>query len=106
MGRGLVYSGDCGRPDDLLPLLRRGDTLLCEASYGPGPVVEGPNHLDSPGAARAARDGGASALVLTHILDGMDVAATRRAARAVFDGPVVVARPGLTLDVTQGTGPG
>jgi ribonuclease BN (tRNA processing enzyme) len=96
---GLVYSGDCGRPEDLLPLLRRGDTLLCEASYGPGPVVEGPNHLDSPGAARAARDGGARMLVLTHILDGMDVPATRRAARAVFDGPVVVARPGLTLEV-------
>ena len=31
---GLVYSGDCGIADDLLPLIRRGDTLLCEASWG------------------------------------------------------------------------
>ncbi|MDQ3554179.1 MAG: MBL fold metallo-hydrolase, partial [Chloroflexota bacterium] len=33
-GPGLVYSGDCGRPEDILALVRRGDTLLCEASWG------------------------------------------------------------------------
>ena len=32
--RGLVYSGDCGRPEDLLALLRPGDVLLSEASFG------------------------------------------------------------------------
>ena len=33
-GPGLVYSGDCGRADDVLPLIRPGDTLLSEASFG------------------------------------------------------------------------
>ncbi|MGH2513455.1 MAG: MBL fold metallo-hydrolase, partial [Candidatus Limnocylindrales bacterium] len=33
-GPGLVYSGDCGRADDLRPLLRPGDCLLSEVSFG------------------------------------------------------------------------
>src|SRR3712207_8500480 len=35
-GPGLVYSGDCARADDLLPLIHEGDTLLCEAAFGAG----------------------------------------------------------------------
>jgi ribonuclease BN (tRNA processing enzyme) len=38
---GLVYSGDCGRADDLRPLIRPGDTLLTEVSFGAGPVPDG-----------------------------------------------------------------
>ena len=38
---GLVYSGDCGDADGLRPLLRPGDTLLSEASYGADPVADG-----------------------------------------------------------------
>ena len=37
-GPSLVYSGDCGRSEDLDPLIHPGDTLLCEVSFGPGPV--------------------------------------------------------------------
>ncbi len=40
-GPGLVYSGDCGRADDLLPLIHEGDTVLCEAFWStrdPSPV--------------------------------------------------------------------
>src|SRR5450759_4923326 len=40
-GPGLVYSGDCGRADDLVPLIHPGDTLLCEASFGAGTVPLG-----------------------------------------------------------------
>ena len=43
---GLVYSGDCGRAEDLDALARPGDTLLCEVSFGPGPVDPGALHLD------------------------------------------------------------
>jgi ribonuclease BN (tRNA processing enzyme) len=49
---GLVYSGDCGRAEDLDVLARPGDTLLCEVSFGPGPVVPGAEHLDGPAEAR------------------------------------------------------
>ena len=47
-GPGLVYSGDCGRAEDLDVLARPGDTLLCEVSFGPGPIVPGAEHLDGP----------------------------------------------------------
>ena len=45
---GLVYSGDCGRAEDLDALLRPGDVLLTEVSFGPGPVVPDAFHLDGP----------------------------------------------------------
>ena len=47
-GPGLVYSGDCGRAMDLAPLVRPGDTLLTEVSFGPGPVPVDALHLDGP----------------------------------------------------------
>jgi ribonuclease BN (tRNA processing enzyme) len=96
---GLVYSGDCADPADLIPLIRPGDTLLCEAAFGVGPNVPGANHLDARMAALAARDGGAARLVLTHLLDGVDAREARQAARSIFRGPVLVARPGLALDI-------
>src|SRR5512141_2620813 len=66
-GPGLVYSGDCAVADDLLPLIRPGDTLLCEAAFGVGPTGGGA-HLTAAEAAGAAVRGGAARLVLTHIL--------------------------------------
>src|SRR6476620_6629050 len=45
---GLVYSGDCGVAGDLAPLIRPGDTLLVEVSFGVGPVPKGSGHLDAP----------------------------------------------------------
>jgi len=98
---GLVYSGDCGDPSDLVPLIRPGDTLLAEAYWGAGPGDPAANHLDAAGAARAAREGAAARLILTHLRDGVDPAAARRAARAVFEGEVLVARPGLVVEIGQ-----
>ena len=97
-GPGLVYSGDCGVADDLLPLIRPGDTLLSEAALGADPS-EGGAHLTAAEAARVAQLGGAARLILTHILDSRDVSAARAAAAAVFDGPLLVAEPGLQLDI-------
>ena len=71
-GAGIVYSGDCADPDDLLPLLRPGDTLLAEATFGPGPVPPGMPHLDGPTAGRLATAAGAGALLLTHLRMGCD----------------------------------
>lgn len=96
---GLVYSGDCGDPADLLSLLHPGDTLLVEAFWGAEPGDPEAHHLDAAGAASAAQKGDAARLVLTHLRDGTDPAAARRAARGVFGGDVLVARPGLVLEV-------
>ena len=85
---GLVYSGDCGRADDLAPLIRPGDTLLSEASFGAGPVAAGAGHLTSAEAARVASDGGAVRLLLTHVLSSRSRTGALAAAEAVFSGPV------------------
>lgn len=93
-GPGLVYSGDCGRADDLLPLLRPGDVLLSEVSFGPGPVPPGAIHLDGPEVGRIARESGASQVLLTHLQMGVDPDATVAAVRTEFDGEVTMVWPG------------
>lgn len=99
-GPGLVYSGDCAREDDLLPLIHPGDTLLCEAAFGSGESGGG-MHLTARQAARAAAEGGVSRLLLTHILDSHDGEAAAAAAAEVFDGEIAIARPGLALEVGE-----
>jgi ribonuclease BN (tRNA processing enzyme) len=93
-GPGLVYSGDCGRAEDLLPLLRQGDVLLSEVSFGPGPAPHDAIHLDGPAVGRVAREAGVSAVLLTHLQMGLDPDATIAAVRAEFEGPVTMMWPG------------
>jgi ribonuclease BN (tRNA processing enzyme) len=93
-GRGLVYSGDCGRADDLLPLIRAGDVLLSEVSFGAGPVPGDAAHLAGPEVGRTATATGAQAVLLTHLLMGFDRTATIESVRAGFGGPVRFVDPG------------
>lgn len=93
---GLVYSGDCGRAEDLDALARPGDTLLCEVSFGPGPVKSGAQHLDGPAVGALARRVGAGRVLLTHLQMGYDRAATVDSVRSRFDGgPVALVDPGF-----------
>lgn len=96
---GLVYSGDCGDAGDLGSLIQAGDTLLCEASFGAGPVPAGVPHLDARAAGAAARAGHAGRLVLTHIQPGYDEGAALASAAEAFGGPTLLARPGLDVTV-------
>jgi len=98
-GPGLVYSGDCGRPEDLLRLVRPGDTVLSEAAWGAMAPVEAAWHMTAEQAAGVARDGRAGRLILTHILDEGRPRASLHIARRTFDGPVELAAPGLTARV-------
>jgi ribonuclease BN (tRNA processing enzyme) len=98
-GPGLVYSGDCGRADDLVPLIRPGDTLLAEASFGAGPVPAGAEHLTAADAARAASAGGAARLLLTHLQMGYSRADALAAAQSVFAGPVQLVTEGDRFEV-------
>jgi len=99
VGPGLVYSGDCGRADDIAPLVRSGDTLLSEVSFGPGPVPPGVQHLDGPAVGRLAATTDAGRVLLTHLQMGYDPAATLRSAQAGYRGPVSFVWPGDRLDV-------
>jgi ribonuclease BN (tRNA processing enzyme) len=98
-GPGLVYSGDCGRADDLSPLLRAGDTLLSEVSFGPGPVAEGALHLDGPSVGGLAASTGVGRVLLTHLQMGFDERATIASVRRRFDGPVTLVEPGTRLTI-------
>jgi ribonuclease BN (tRNA processing enzyme) len=98
-GRGLVYSGDCGRWEDLAGAVRTGDVLLAEASFGPGPVPEGALHLDGPAVGRLAAGTEPSRVLLTHIQMGFDRTATVDAVRAAFGGDVEVVDPGYVTTI-------
>jgi ribonuclease BN (tRNA processing enzyme) len=91
---GLVYSGDCGRAEDLDALVRPGDALLCEVSFGPGPIVSDAAHLDGPAVGALAARTGAGRVLLTHLQMGFDEAATIASVRARYDGPVTLVWPG------------
>jgi len=93
-GPGLVYSGDCGRASDLVPLIRRGDVLLCEVAFGPGPVPVPDLHLDGTAVGRLAADTGASQVLLTHLQLNRDPEATVVAVRAAYAGPVSLVSDG------------
>ena len=93
---GLVYSGDCGRAADLDALARPGDTLLCEVSFGAGPVAPGAQHLDGPAVGALARRVQAGRVLLTHLQMGFDRVATVDSVLARFDGgPVELVDPGF-----------
>ena len=93
-GPGLVYSGDCGRAEDLDPVVRPGDVLLSEVSFGPGPVPADAAHLDGPAVGSLAARTGAGRVLLTHLLMGHDESETLTSTQAVFGGPVALVQPG------------
>ncbi len=96
-GPGLVYSGDCGRAEDIAPLVRPGDTILSEASFGPGPVPPGAIHIDAPAVGRLAASTGAARALLTHLQMGHDPDETVEACRAAYAGPVEMVWPGSRM---------
>jgi len=93
-GPGLVYSGDCGRAMDLAPLVRPGDVLLVEVSFGPGPVPVDELHLDGRAVAELAAATDPGRILLTHLQMGYDPAATIAAVRTGTRSTVEFVGPG------------
>jgi ribonuclease BN (tRNA processing enzyme) len=100
-GPGLVYSGDCGRAEDLDTLMHRGDTLLSEVSFGPGPVPHDAEHLDGPSVGRLAARNGAGRVLLTHLQMGFDRGATIGSVAAAYPGPVDLVEPGDRFTISS-----
>lgn len=98
-GPGLVYSGDCGMADDLLPLIHPGDALLSEVSFGPASVAPGAQHLNGSIAGDLARRSRASRLLLTHLQMGFDRDATVAAAAEHYQGPIDLVDPGFETEI-------
>ena len=98
-GPGLVYSGDVGRSDDLRPLLRAGDVLLSEVSFGTGPVPAGALHLDAAAVAGIAAEQRVGRVLLTHLQMGFSPEATLAMVRAGYPGPVELVAPGYATTI-------
>jgi ribonuclease BN (tRNA processing enzyme) len=98
-GIGLVYSGDCGKASDLERLIRPGDTLLSEVSFGPGPVPEDAVHLDGPAVGALAARTGVGRVLLTHLQMGFDPSATIASVAERFDGPIELVDPGARFRI-------
>lgn len=93
-GASVCFGADCAYGDALAELAAGCDVLVCEATFGAGPPVEGVPHMTGAEAGRIAARAGVGRLLLTHLDPRRDVAATLAQARAGFDGPVGLARPG------------
>jgi ribonuclease BN (tRNA processing enzyme) len=98
-GPGLVYSGDCGRAEDLAPLIRPGDVLLVEVAFGAGPVPPGAMHLDGPAIGRVAQRARPGRVLLTHLQMGFDADEALASVQGVYDGPVAFVWPGSRVTI-------
>ncbi|WP_059012390.1 MBL fold metallo-hydrolase [Streptomyces specialis] len=98
-GRSFAYSGDSGISDALPELARGVDLFLCEASFTHGKEDLPEVHINGREAGEYARDAGAERLVLTHIPPWTDAQVNLCDAKAVFGGPVELARPGAVYEV-------
>lgn len=95
----VAYTGDTGWTDEVVELARGADVLICEATWcGDGENRPPDMHLSGAEAGRAATLAGTKKLVLTHIPPYGDPEAAVAAARAEYDGPVELARPGMVIE--------
>jgi len=98
-GRSVVYSGDTGPCDALVELSRGADLALYEASF----LESGDNppdlHLTAAQAAEHAKTADVARLLLTHLVPWNPREASEAEASSRYDGDLVLASCGLTLDV-------
>lgn len=97
-GRSLVYSGDTDATAQLAELARGCDVALFEASFVEATYRPGV-HLRAADAGRIAQQADVGTLVLTHHLAWNDPDEVWAQARAQFDGTLLRAAPGLTVDL-------
>jgi ribonuclease BN (tRNA processing enzyme) len=101
-GVALAYSADTGVSDTLVTLARDADLLLCEASYLESEPHPPDLHLTGREAGEHARKAGVRRLVLTHLVPAWgNEDLTLAEASAAFEGPIDLARPGSTYDLSK-----
>lgn len=94
----LVYTGDTGPTPALAALASGADVLLAEATYPEG-HADSAIHMTGADAGAAAAAAGVGTLILTHLVPGVDWAAIEDAARNTFPGSLLLARPGLMMEL-------
>ncbi len=99
-GRVIAYSGDSAFTEDLIPAAQDADIFLCEAGWGETSEGKAPNmHMSGGEAGRLATLAGVKKLVLVHLQPWGDREATVAAARAEFDGEIVVGAPDMEFEL-------
>jgi ribonuclease BN (tRNA processing enzyme) len=98
-GRSVVYSGDTGPTDALVPLAKGANVLLCEASFVHGPDLPPDLHLSGRQAARYAAQAGVGQLVLTHLQAWNEPQTIFHEAATTFGGGLILAYPGQVIDL-------
>jgi ribonuclease BN (tRNA processing enzyme) len=98
-GRVLVFSGDTGPCRQLDELARGADVLLAEASWLDRPDNPSGVHLSGRDAGEAAAVAGASRLLITHVPPWTDSEGVLAEAKAAFDGPIELVRPGAHYEI-------
>lgn len=99
----LVYTADTQDSDDLERFAHGADFLLCEATYlGDGGALPSGNHLTASQAGALARRAGVRRLMLTHFWPGLSPDHFATEATGTFGEPVLLARPGLTVEIATG----
>jgi ribonuclease BN (tRNA processing enzyme) len=103
-GRRFAYSGDSRAGALLVEAAMDADLFLCEATFQEPrpdrpPEKSRAHHMTAREAGETARQARAKRLVLTHLRDDLDPAASAREAAGTFGAPVAVARPGDAFDV-------
>lgn len=95
----LTYTGDTDRSEAIDALAEGADLLLAEAGWAHREVPAGSDgvHMSGKQAGALARDAAPVQLLLTHIPPWGDREATALKARAIFDGPVTLARAGQRI---------
>lgn len=96
-GKSMVYTGDTAPSADVVELAGGCDLLVCEATLV-DETVPG-IHCSAEDAGAMARDAGVGALLLTHLRPDQDSDAAIEAANREFEGPVGVAKAGLTRSI-------
>lgn len=95
----LAYTGDTDDCPGLDDLATGADVLLAEASFLEGRDVVRGIHLTGRRAGEAAERGGVGRLILTHVPAWNDRDDAAAEARAMFAGPVLVAHPGMAVEL-------
>lgn len=99
-GKVLAFSGDSAWTPSLIDAARAADVFLCEAAWG-GSSEGKPEgmHMSGVEAGRIAREAGVKTLVLVHIQPWTDPETAAAAARAEFDGEIVLGEAGQVYEL-------
>lgn len=98
-GKRLVYTGDTGHTEDLIPFMSGADLVIAEASLYANQRVQGAGHLTSAEAGRLAAQAGVQELVLTHFPHYGELQTLQNEAEQAFKGKVQLAATGKTFQI-------